>query len=293
MLIVGFEDQAISYNSQVVKDMQNYNLGGVILFDRYYDDRERVKNILNPYQLKELTTDLQRYSKNPLFISIDQEGGRVARLKPQYGFVKIPSAFSVSQMQIDEAKKVYETQAQMLSDAGINLNFAPVVDLSINPKNSVIVGLERSFGKKSQKVVEYASLVIDAQKEKNIISVLKHFPGHGSSLGDSHKGFVDISKSWSKKELEPYKILIKQNAADAIMTAHVFNENLDNKYPATLSYKINTELLRNKLNFKGLIISDDMQMRADFKTLLPQREYNFSHKRRGGHSSFCKSVREK
>ncbi|MDQ7042952.1 MAG: glycoside hydrolase family 3 N-terminal domain-containing protein, partial [Sulfurimonas sp.] len=150
----------------------------------------------------------------------------------------------------------------MLSDAGINLNFAPVVDLSINPKNSVIVGLERSFGKKSQKVVEYASLVMDAQREKNIISVLKHFPGHGSSLGDSHKGFVDISKSWSKKELEPYKVLIKQNAADAIMTAHVFNENLDNKYPATLSYKINTELLRNQLNFKGLIISDDMQMRA-------------------------------
>lgn len=262
MLIVGFDEQTIFYDSKIVKDIHRYDLGGVILFDRFYDDRSRVKNILNSHQLKYLTSDLQKYSKHPLFIAIDQEGGKVARLKPKYGFLKIPSAYSVSKMKIEEAKKIYGAQSQMLQGLGINCNFSPVVDLSANPKNRVIVELERSFGKDSQSVVKYASLVIDSQKKKNIMSVLKHFPGHGSSLDDSHKGFVDISDTWSKKELEPYKILIQQNRADAIMTAHVFNSHLDAKYPATLSYKINTQLLRNQLHFKGLIISDDMQMKA-------------------------------
>ena len=262
MLIVGFENQTIFYDSKIIEDIHNYDLGGVILFDRFYSDRTRVKNILNPHQLKYLTSDLQKYSKKPLFIAIDQEGGKVARLKPKYGFIKIPSAYSVSKMKTEEAKKIYDAQSQILQDLGINCNFSPVVDLSVNPKNRVIVGLERSYGKDSQSVVKYASLVIDSQKKNNIMSVLKHFPGHGSSLGDSHKGFVDISDTWSKKELEPYKILIQQNRADAIMTAHVFNSHLDAKYPATLSYKINTQLLRKELHFKGLIISDDMQMKA-------------------------------
>ncbi len=262
MLIVGFDEQAVFYNSQIVKDIQSYDLGGVILFDKFYNDKKRVKNVLNPYQLKHLINDLNSYSSKPLFIGIDQEGGRVARLKSEYGFISIPSAKRISLMNLSDAKKIYNSQSKMLQDLGINLNFAPVVDLSINPKNKVIVGLERSYARESKDVVKYASIVIDAQKKKKIISVLKHFPGHGSSIGDSHRGFVDVSKTWSNKELKPYKTLIKQNRADAIMTAHVFNSFIDNKYPATLSYKTNTELLREKLNFKGLIISDDMQMKA-------------------------------
>ncbi|SFV50621.1 Beta-hexosaminidase [hydrothermal vent metagenome] len=262
MLIVGFDEQAIFYNSQIVKDIQRYNLGGVILFDRFYTDKERVKNILNSYQLKHLTNDLNIYSSKTLFIAIDQEGGRVARLKPEYGFIRIPSAKKISSMNLYDAKQIYTSQSKMLHSLGINLNFAPVVDLSINPKNRVIVGLERSYSKESKDVVKYAALVIDAQRKENIISVLKHFPGHGSSLGDSHKGFVDVSQTWDKKELEPYKMLIQQNRADAIMTAHVFNKNIDAKYPATLSYKTNTQVLRQELHFKGLIISDDMQMKA-------------------------------
>ena len=262
MLIVGFDNQTLFYDAQIIQAIQKYNLGGVILFDKYYNDKKRVKNILNPYQLKKLTKEFKKYAKNPLFIAIDQEGGKVTRLKPEYGFIKIPSAYKVSKMDLNSAKKIYRSQAQMLHELGINLNFSPVVDLSINPKNKVIVGLERSFGSDVKSVTQYAKVVIDEHKQEHIISVLKHFPGHGSSLEDSHKGFVDISDTWSKKELEPYKILINENSADAIMTAHVFNKHLDPKYPATLSYKINTQLLRNKLHFKGLIISDDMQMRA-------------------------------
>jgi beta-N-acetylhexosaminidase len=150
----------------------------------------------------------------------------------------------------------------MLEDAEINMNFAPVVDLAVNPKNRVIVGLERSFGSDIRQVVAFSKVVIQEQKLHNIISVLKHFPGHGSSLGDSHKGFVDVSETWSPQELEPYKVLIDQNQVDMIMTAHVFNSHIDDKYPATLSYKFNTDLLRNMMKFKGIIISDDLQLGA-------------------------------
>ncbi len=262
MLIVGFSAKEINANSQIVKDIQKYDLGGVILFDREFKDRNKTKNIASQTQLQKLTKDLQTYSKKPLFIAVDQQGGRVARLKPKYGFIKIPSAAKVATQSLNAVHEIYQTQSQMLHKNGINLNFAPVVDLAINPKNSVIVGLERSYGKNPKKVANYAAVMIEEQNKQHIISVLKHFPGHGSSLGDSHKGFVDVTNTWTQKELEPYKILIQENKVDMIMTAHVFNANLDEKYPATLSYKINTKLLRDKLHFKGVIVSDDMQMKA-------------------------------
>ena len=262
MLVVGFENEKIDKNSKIVKQIQKYDLGGVILFDKYYKKRKITKNISSPSQLQTLTTKLKEFSRRPLLISIDQEGGRVARLKPAYGFITIPSAKNISQMPLNKAKEIYDKQSKMLSKNGINCNFAPVVDLDINPKNRVISGLERSFGNSSKEVTKYAKLLINAQKRKNIISVLKHFPGHGSSLGDSHKGFVDISKTWSKEELEPYKNLIDSNDVDMIMTAHVFNSYLDKKHPATLSYNINTKLLREQMHYKGVVISDDLQMKA-------------------------------
>lgn len=262
MLVVGFADSKIDKNSQIVKDMQKYDLGGVILFDRDYKNRSKTKNIFSPTQLKKLTSDLKKFSPQPLFISVDQEGGKVARLKPQYGFDEIPSAAKVSSMSFPDTVSVYEKQSLMLENAGINMNFAPVVDLAINPKNRVIVGLERSYGSDVHQVVAFSKVVIQEQKLHNVISVLKHFPGHGSSLGDSHKGFVDVGETWSPTELEPYKILIEQDQVDMVMTAHVFNTHIDDKYPATLSYRFNTDLLRNIIKFKGVIISDDLQMGA-------------------------------
>ena len=262
MLIVGFPDESVDKNSKIIKQINKYELGGVILFDRFYSDREKTKNISSPTQLYKLTTSLKNLSKKPLLIAVDQEGGKVARLKPKYGFSKIPSAKNVAKLSQNEAKKIYGDMSRMLQKSGINSNFAPVVDLAVNPKNRVIVGLERSFSKDSKVVSKYAKILIDEQKKAGIISVLKHFPGHGSSLGDSHLGFVDITDTWSEKELEPYKQLIKQKSVDMIMTAHVFNKNLDEKYPATLSKTINTNLLRKELGFNGVIVSDDLQMKA-------------------------------
>ena len=262
MLIMGFDGTSVDENSPIVKDIEEYQLGGVILFDRDYKKRAKTKNISSPEQLAKLTKELKSFAKAPLFISVDQEGGKVARLKPQYGFEAIPSAAKVGKMGYEETVKSYEKLSQMLQDAGINMNFAPVVDLAVNPKNKVIVGLERSFGADPRQVVAYSKVLIELQKRHHIISVLKHFPGHGSSLGDSHKGFVDVSETWLPEELEPYYELIKEKYADVIMTAHVFNSHIDNKYPATLSKKFNTDLLRNMMAFQGVIVSDDMQMGA-------------------------------
>ena len=173
MIVVGFEGESVNAESQIVKEIQKYDLGGVILFDKFYKERSITKNISSPTQLKKLTSKLKSFSKKPLLISIDQEGGKVARLKPHYGFSKIPSAYEASKMSPEDVKKVYQTQSQMLNAVGVNTNFAPVVDLAVNPDNKVIVGLERSFGKSAQKVVQYAQIVIDSQKDENIISVFK------------------------------------------------------------------------------------------------------------------------
>jgi beta-N-acetylhexosaminidase len=262
MVIVGFDEKKVDAESQIIKDINNYSLGGVILFDRFYNDRNKTKNISSPKQLKALTSALKALSNKPILIAVDQEGGKVARLKPKYGFKKIPSAKTISQLPIVDAQQFYKQQALMLKQNGINCDFAPVVDVALNPKNKVIVGLERSYSSNPKEVQKYAKIFIDALREQNIISVLKHFPGHGSSLADSHKGFVDITNTWQELELEPYKALIKDGDVDMIMTAHVFNKKLDAQYPATLSYNVNTKLLRKKLGFGGVVVSDDLQMRA-------------------------------
>ena len=262
MLIVGFDGTELDKNSQIVTDIQKYDLGGVILFDKNFQNKEKPKNITSPKQLQLLTQQLRSFAKKDLFIAVDQEGGYVARLKPSYGFIKIPSAKKIANYKDKQIQDIYTKEANMLHQMGININFAPVLDLALEPKNKVIYQLQRSFGSQPQKVAHIAALLIDSQKKAGIISVAKHFPGHGSSLTDSHKGFVDITNRWQQKELLPYKILIKEQKLDAVMTAHVFNKNLDPNYPATLSRKINQNILRDQLGFKGIIISDDMQMKA-------------------------------
>lgn len=257
MVILGFDGSEISKDSQIYKDIKS-GLGGVILFDK--DMEKNPKNITSIAGLKHLTSSLQEAANNRLLIGIDQEGGKVQRLKASLGFIDTPSAMQIAANGKNFARQSYAKLADELKNLGINLNFAPVVDLSLNHENKVIYKLERSFGEDAKTVSEFAKIFISEMKKQGVISVLKHFPGHGSSLGDSHEGFVDISNTWQKDELKPYKMLKKY--ADVVMTAHVFNEKLDKNYPATLSYKINTKLLRKKIKFKGVLISDDLQMKA-------------------------------
>lgn len=261
MVILGFSGENINPNDEIYKNIKS-GLGGVILFDKDPNDKNKRKNVRNKEQLKNLTAQLQAISKEKLLISIDQEGGIVQRLKKEDGFVDTLKASDVALKGENFAKQSYALLAKDLKESGINTDFAPVVDLAINKENKVIVTRGRSFGESSKEVIKYSSIFVDELKKQNVISVLKHFPGHGSSLGDSHLGFVDITNTWNERELEPYKYFIKNNKVDMIMSAHVYNKNLDAINPATLSYNINTKLLRNKLGFQGVLVSDDLQMYA-------------------------------
>ena len=163
MLVVGFKGESVDSNSQIIKDINQYELGGVILFDREYKNRTKTKNIRRKEQLIELTGNLKKFAKSPLFISVDQEGGRVVRLKRRYGFYAIPSAKTVSNLGKDGAKIIYAKQSRMIKESGINCNFAPVVDIAINPQNRVIVKLNRSYGELSD-VIKYSKIMIEEQK---------------------------------------------------------------------------------------------------------------------------------
>jgi beta-N-acetylhexosaminidase len=262
MLMVGFHGTSAKPGSQICRDIREYNLGAVILFDFNPVDKSKPKNIANKAQVARLTKELQACSRDgKLLIAVDQEGGRVQRLKAKYGFYgKFPKAVDVVKSGTVQMKKTYEMMAKELKSVGINYDLAPVVDLDINPKNHVIHGLGRSFGKDPKTVTKYASIFIDAMHHYGVLTSLKHFPGHGSSVGDTHKGFGDVTNLWKPVELEPYRLL--NHKADTVMVAHVFNKKLDAKYPATLSKKTVDGLLRKKLGFDGVVITDDLQMGA-------------------------------
>ena len=262
MLMVGFHGTSARPGSQICSDIRRYRLAGVILFDFNPVDKTKPKNISSRKQLKRLTGELQACSSDHrLLIAVDQEGGRVQRLKSAYGFYgKFPKASDLIKMDQSRIESTYIKMAKELRSVGINYDLAPVVDLAINPKNHVIYGLGRSFGKDPRVVAKYATLFIGAMHHYGILTALKHFPGHGSSMGDTHKGFVDVTHLWKGVELEPYRLLRKE--ADTVMVAHVFNKRLDPNYPATLSSKTVDGILRQKLGFHGVVITDDLQMGA-------------------------------
>lgn len=257
LLMVGFRGADLSAEDPIVRDLLVHRLGGVVLFDR--DGR----NIRSPQQLRALTRTLSALSPTPLLIGVDQEGGRVARLKPRDGFPATVSAQSLGQRDDPaQTERAADTIAQTLADNGLNLNFAPVVDLNSRPDNPIIGRLERSFSADPQQVVQHAAAVVRAQQRRGIISTLKHFPGHGSAWADSHTEVVDVTHSWSAQELIPYAQLIQAGYNDLIMTAHIRNARIDPRHPATLSWPTLTGLLRQRLGFRGVVISDDLQMDA-------------------------------
>lgn len=263
MLMIGFKGFEVSDTSHIIRDVREYNLGGVVLFDYDVPTGKPVRNIENPGQVKRLISQLENLAETPLFVAVDQEGGRVARLKESRGFKANVSAQYLGELDNADSTRYYaETMAEQLQNLGFNVNFAPVVDLNINPDNPVIGRVERSFSADPKIVARHASIFLEEFSEHNILGVLKHFPGHGSAWNDSHAGMADVTETWQTSELEPYRLLTDKEYNFAVMTAHVFNENLDSDWPATLSQKVQTDLLRNELGFEGVLFSDDMQMEA-------------------------------
>jgi beta-N-acetylhexosaminidase len=261
MIMVGF--RGLDVNSKVIEDIRKRHVGGILLFDYDTPSKNPERNIKSPLQVRRLTKALQSYADTPLLISIDYEGGKVNRLKKKYGFpTTVSHQYLGNKNNLAFTRKKATQMARTLSDLGINLNFAPVVDVNTNPKNPIIGKIGRSFSSNPSIVTKHAIEFIKAHRRHKILCALKHFPGHGSSTADSHLGIADVSETWSKMELEPFKNIIKAGQADSIMTAHVFNKTLDNKWPATLSKSTISGLLRQKLGHTGVVFSDDMQMRA-------------------------------
>ena len=265
MILAGFRGYTLKKNNPIVADLEDRWLGGVVLFDYDVATHKYKRNIESPEQLAALDAALQATTPvPPLLISVDQEGGRVNRLKPAYGFPPSYSQYYLGTTlnNLEFTHACAETTAQTLQAAGINLNLAPVVDLNVNPDNPIIGYYERSFSADPDIVTDHALEVIRAHHEYGVLTTLKHFPGHGSSTGDSHQGFVDVTDTWSEIELEPFRNIIQAGVCDVVMTAHIFNAHLDPDYPATLSHPTITGILRDQLGWDGVVITDDMGMGA-------------------------------
>ncbi|WP_246637559.1 beta-N-acetylhexosaminidase [Crassaminicella profunda] len=256
MVLVGFNGDQI--NDSIKKMIDSYHIGGFILFQR---------NIKNPSQtLALLNTIKSANSKNkiPLFLAVDEEGGKVSRMPKE--IKKLPTNKKIGILNNNHFSfEIGQLIGFELKSFGFNLDFAPVLDINSNPKNPVIG--DRSFGSNKEIVSQLGLQTMKGIKSQNIISVVKHFPGHGDTSVDSHLGLPVVNHDLNRLksfELAPFSKAIKENV-DAVMVSHILFPKIDSQYPATLSKKIMTDLLRNNLNFKGVIITDDMEMGAILK----------------------------
>jgi beta-N-acetylhexosaminidase len=257
MLILGFRGSELTRDNPVYADITERRIGGLILYDL------PGYNVVSPEQVQKLTTDLQEAAPQKLFIAIDQEGGAVNRLKVDRGFPETIGAGELGRIDNTDLTAFYAGQtAETLKRLGINLNFAPCVDLNRREDSPAIGKLGRSFSSDPEKVLRHAETWIAEHSRRGILSCPKHFPGHGSSAGDTHDGFVDVTDSWDPAELIPYRELIRNNAVKLVMVSHLFNRNLDPWFPATLSRFTLTDILREDLGCEGIIAADDFAMGA-------------------------------
>lgn len=250
MIIIGFDGDNVKSRGfkQAYKKVQKGEISGIILFKKNIKDKESL-----------IEMNKKILSANPItpFVSIDNEGGMVQR----YDFMKHKSAKEISKYTEKEAGIHYSTMAKFEKELKINLNFAPVVDLAIN-KNSIINKKERSYSDNAKIVSKYAKIFIEEHNKQKIITSIKHFPGHGSVIGDTHKGFVDATETFVEDEIKPYKNLKNYDKLNMVMVSHIFNSKLDEKYPASLSKNTINGLLKDKIGFKGVVVSDDYDMGA-------------------------------
>lgn len=256
MIMVGVYGPFLYLQDSLKYDLQHRSLGGVI----YYG-----YNVLNPQQVKNLSDSIRLAAPEiPPFIAIDQEGGNVARLTSTNGFSKTYTAYRLGSIfkAEDSTRAQASRMAGWLNKCGISVNFAPVVDVRVNPRSPGLASKERLFSGSPDSVYYHSSWFIDEFHKKNILTSLKHFPGHGSASVDSHAGLPDVSHTWSDMELEPYRKLFADGYKDAVMVAHLYNSQIDSVYPGSLSYNTITRLLRQQLGFEGVVITDELTMGA-------------------------------
>lgn len=259
MMMIGIQGTKVDDDSLYM--LNQYHMGGVILLDR---------NMKSPEQVKQLTSDLQAQSneKVPLFIGIDEEGGDVVRMAEK--LTPPPSQKEIGATgDIEQARTWAIKTAKSLKDMGINVNFAPVADVGSNDK--------RSYSTDTNTVIDFVRAATKGYQQENIIYSLKHFPGIGKGKVDSHvdSSNIDVVKEvLMTEDIIPFKTIIDENDPNDyfILVSHLKYPALDEEYPASLSSKIMTDLLRNEFGYKGIIITDDMEMGAvanhnDFRSI--------------------------
>lgn len=240
--------------------LEEYPVGGIIFFEN---------NVVNPEQLTQMTANLQSYSKErmdlPLFIGIDEEGGKVSRIAKNANF-PVPTVPYMSEigasLDYNRAYEAGKTIGQYLKQYGCNINFAPDADVITNPENTVVA--ERSFGSDPQVVANMALQYIAGLEENQVLSCMKHFPGHGATTGDTHAGYSYTMDTLEEMEdeLYPFQQGISQDIS-FIMVSHIAAPNVTgDEVPASLSKILITDILRNQLGYDGIIITDAMNMNA-------------------------------
>lgn len=258
MVMVGFHGQSVAASPELTTLVGTFHAGGVVLSEA---------NSHDPRQLSALTAELDSLATSsgariPLFIAINHEGGIVVRITE--GVTGFPGNMAVAATGRSEYAYVSAAlAARELRAMGVNMNLAPVLDVNDNPLNPVIGA--RSFGASPSVVAEYGRLAVRGSQDNGVMAVAKHFPGHGSVMTDSHEQLPTLKASadqMAQRELPPFTSAIKENVA-GIMTAHIAVPALDDSgRPATLSPKILTGLLRQRMNYDGLILTDSLGMGA-------------------------------
>ena len=262
LLLVGFRGATVEAAGSTAADIADRGLGGVILFST---DQQtgKPRNITSPKQVTKLVADLRALASNrTLLVATDQEGGKVARLSPATGFPAVAGQAQVGGRSDAVVGAWAESIAGTLRAVGINLNLAPVVDLNVNPDNPAIGALGRSFSANPDVVAHDAGISIDAHRAEAVRTALKHFPGLGSASTNTDFGVADVTDTWSRTELEPYRTLLAQGKVDSIMVGNLVNGQIDADAPASLSKATVTDLLRGELGWNGLVVTDDLQAAA-------------------------------
>lgn len=261
MILVGFSGSTVDSQSvSGVRDLiADGRVGGVMYLKNNVSDLQTVRAMNAAF--------MAASNGLPPFIALDQEGGQVERLTRSVGFKEVQSAADIaSGMSAEAAGRVYGEMANSLAALGFNLNFGPVADVNFNPSNPVIARFGRSYSADPATVARFAAAFIDAHRGAQVLTALKHFPGHGSSDKDSHEGFVDVTQSWQAAELEPYRQLIGSGHADMVMVAHIYHAAFVDgdaaQPPSSLSPNWISGVLRYQLGYEGVVISDDLEMGA-------------------------------
>ena len=259
MIMVGFHGTKAP--TSVLKAVAEGRIGGVILFDKGRRKGE-LYNVESPSQLKRLIVSLQSVAPRTLLVAVDQEGGKVCRLKPERGFFALPSAEAMGRMSEDEVRVLGFKAGVEMAEIGINVDLAPVVDLRRVSQSPGLGDAGRLFGAGSEQVTRQALAFADGLREAGVLPALKHFPGLGSAGKDSHLELPDVTKTWTKEELLPYVEAFQRGWPGMVLVAHVYHRGLDARLPSSLSFEVVEKLLRRKLGWDGVVISDDLQMGA-------------------------------